>query len=43
MVPGMVGGAQGLLLDSFRSGRGFNFDALSDDLLGSCCRCAIVC
>jgi hypothetical protein len=40
MVPGMMGAAGGPLLDSFRSGLGFDYDAIGEDTLCGLCRCA---
>jgi hypothetical protein len=42
MVPGMMGAAGGPLLDTFRSGLGFDYDAIGDDTLCGLCRCACV-
>jgi 2-polyprenyl-3-methyl-5-hydroxy-6-metoxy-1,4-benzoquinol methylase len=38
MVPGMMGAAGGPLLDTFRSGLGFDYDAIGDDTLCGLCR-----
>jgi hypothetical protein len=40
MVPGMMSAAGGPLLDSFRSGLGFDYDAIGEDTLCGLCRCA---
>ena len=39
MVPGMMGAVGGPLLDSFRSGLGFDYDAIGEDTLCGLCRC----
>jgi hypothetical protein len=43
MMPGMMGAAGGPLLDTFRSGLGFDYDAIGENTLCGLCRCAYLC